>query len=155
MTHTEFELTILHTNRLKLKEIMEQLPEEKLLHIPTGFSNNILWQIGHCVVSCQRLIYFRSGLPLGISDNYNSNFKIGSDPKKWASTPDIQEVKDSLLSTFNQLQTDLANNIFKTYEPFKASGGFMVSNHLQALTYANCHEAEHTGSLKYLMRVVG
>jgi len=152
---TGFELTILHTNRLKLKEIMEQLPEEKLLHIPTGFNNHVLWQIGHIVVSCQRLIYLRSGLPLGISETYNNNFKIGSDPKKWATTPDIQEVKHSLLSTLSQLQQDLANNIFTTYEPFKASGGFMVSNHLQALTYANCHEAEHTGSLKYLMRVVG
>lgn len=155
MTHTEFELAILYTNRQKLKEIIEQLPEQKLLHIPAGFSNNVLWQIGHIVVSNQRLIYMRSGLPLHISDTYNNNFKIGSDPKKWTATPDIQEVKDSLITTIDRLKEDLGNKIFKSYEAFKSSGGFMISNHLEALTYANTHEAEHTGSLKYLIKVVG
>ena len=96
----------------------------------------------------------RGGLPMHISEAYNNNFKIGSSPQAWATPPDIQEVKDSLITTIDRLKEDLANNIFKTYEPFKSSGGFMVSNYLEALTYANCHEAEHTGCVKSLLKVL-
>ena len=92
--HTDFELTLLYTNRAKLKEIMDQLSEEKLLHIPHGFNNNILWQIGHCVVSQQRLMSLRSGLAMYISESDNNNFNIGSSPKSWIGLPDIQEIKN-------------------------------------------------------------
>jgi len=153
--NTEFELTLLYANRVKLLAIMDSMPDEKLLLVPMGFNNNVLWHIGHCVASQQRLLYMRSGLPLNVSELYNSNFKIDTSPQTWTSVPDIQEVKNSLLTTFEQLKEDLKEEIFKTYEPMKSSMGFTVSNHLEALAYNNFHEAEHAGYAKFLVKLIG
>jgi hypothetical protein len=153
--NTDFELRLLENSRNRILKIMETLPDAKLLTVPAGFNSNPLWQIGHCVASQQRLMYMKSGLPMRISEAYAENFKNGSSPKTWATTPDIQEIKNSILSTVSQLREDLENGIFKQYESFTTGMGFTVSNHLEALSYANFHEAEHTGNLKYLIKLIG
>ena len=136
----DFELELLFASRKRLLSILDELTEDKLLTIPPGFNNNALWLIGHCVVSQQRLVYLRSNLPMNVSDQYNENFKIGTSPKIWTIPPDRAEIRNSLLTTAEQLKEDLNNGIFKTYEQFKPSMGFLLKNHMDAITYANYHE---------------
>jgi hypothetical protein len=150
-----FELRLMESSRLRLLKIMEQLPEEKLFSIPAGFNSNPLWQIGHCVASQQRLIYMKSGLSMHISEAYAENFKNGSSPATWTSKPDVNEIKASLLSTVARLKEDIAKGVFTQYESFTTGMGFLVNNHLEAIVYANFHEAEHTGNLKYLVKLLG
>lgn len=150
-----FELRLLECSRMRLLKIMEALPEEKLFTIPNGFNSNPLWQIGHCVVSQQRIMYMKSGLPMHVSDSYADNFKNGSAPATWTNRPDVNEIKDSLFSTVEKLKVDLEKGIFNSYEPFTSGMGFLISDYKEAFAYANFHEAEHTGNLKYLVKLIG
>jgi hypothetical protein len=150
----DFELEILTASRIKLAKIMSDLSDEELLTIPKGFNNNIFWHLGHIVVSQQRLIYSRSGLPINVSSEYEENFKIGTSPKDWKETPDFLEVKESLFITVEKLKEDLKKNIFINYEPLTVSMGVTLNNHLKALTYANFHESEHTGNIQYLIKMI-
>ena len=150
-----FELRLMESSRLRLLKIMEQLPEEKLFTIPAGFNSNPLWQLGHCVASQQRLIYMKSGLSMHISDAYADNFKNGSSPATWTGKPDVNEIRASLMSTVEKLKEDLAKGLFQNYDAFTTGMGFQVSNYIEAVAYANFHESEHTGNLKYLIKLIG
>jgi hypothetical protein len=150
-----FELGFLTASRTKLLNLVNGLTEEELFFIPNGCHNNILWHTGHCVASQQRLVYLRSNLPLRISDDYAANFKIGSSPAIWTTKPDVNEIKDSLLGTVDQLKDDIANNIFTHYEPMRTSMGFTLHNYVEAVCYANLHEAEHIGNIHYMLKMMG
>ena len=150
-----FEVAFLAASRAKLLQLMEGLTDEQLFRIPPGFNNNIIWHLGHCVTAQQRLMYLRSKLPMHISDQYADFFKIGTSPAGWAIQPDKNEVRESLIGTVERLNEDIANNLFRQYEAMKTSAGIMLTNHVEALAYANFHEAEHTGNMMYLKRVMG
>ena len=89
----------------------------------------------------------RSGLPMYITKEFMDAFKIGSSPRSWNTTPDINEVKTLLIETVNHLESDLESGLFVNYEPFELPIGFQVKNHIQALQAANYHEAEHSGRI--------
>ena len=109
----QFHIEHLYIIRQRLLSYLEDTNLEKQLIIQKGCNNNMLWQIGHCVVSQQRLMYSLSGLPINVSDSYSANFKIGSSPKDWLETPDIEEVKTSLIETVDILKRDLENNLIR------------------------------------------
>ena len=148
-----FELKLLQASRIKLHKIITSLSEDQLFKIPKGFNNNVIWHIGHCIVSQQRLMYLRSNLSMYISDELNEFFKINSSPATWKKKPDLLEIREAILLTVEKLNEDLKNDIFKTYEPLRSSMGFMINNHLEAFSYTNFHEAEHTGNIQYLIRM--
>jgi hypothetical protein len=50
------------TQRIYLLDLIKDLDSEKLNQIPTGFNNNIIWNLGHVFASQQRVCYQRSGL---------------------------------------------------------------------------------------------
>ena len=59
-------LEILLQHRKVLYYYLKESPLDILNKIPSGFRNNILWNIGHSVVVQQVLVYRRSNLtPLG------------------------------------------------------------------------------------------
>lgn len=147
-----FECEILRASRTRLLQLIEKVDYDLLFKIPEGFNNNIIWHIGHCITSQQRHMYMRSGLPMYISNEFMESFKIGSSPRSWTITPDINEVKRLLIDTVDHLDTDLESGLFVNYEPFELPLGIQIKNHVQALQAANYHEAEHGGKiLTYLM----
>ncbi|MCX6181626.1 MAG: DinB family protein [Bacteroidetes bacterium] len=149
-----FHIEHLYVIRKKLMDYLDNTPLEKLLAIPAGCNNNMLWQIGHCVVSQQRLMYTLSDLQMNVSEGYFRNFKIGSSPKEWTSTPNIEEVRASLISTVDQLKADLENGLFKEYKVYKTSSGIVLNNVGEAFIYSNYHEGMHVGNLEIFKRIL-
>lgn len=150
----QFHIEHLYIIRKRLLDYLENTELEKQLIIPKGCNNNMLWQIGHCVVSQQRLMYTLSGLPMNVSDSYFLNFKIGSSPKDWKETPDIEEVKRSLIETVDILKRDFENNLFQEYKSYKTSAGITLSNIHEAFVYSNYHEGMHIGNLEIFKRIL-
>lgn len=150
----QFQIEHLYIIRKKLLNYLEGTNLEKQLIIPKGCNNNMLWQIGHCVVSQQRLMYSLSGLPINVSDSYSTNFKIGSSPKDWLATPDIEEVKTSLIETVDILKRDFENDLFKEYKAYTTSAGVTLTNIYEAFAYSNYHEEMHVGNLEIFKRIL-
>ena len=64
--HFDFLLSI----RKNLLTYLDNLTPEQLGYIPTGFSNNIFWNIAHCIAVQQFLCYQLSGNKLLISTDF-------------------------------------------------------------------------------------
>ena len=62
-----FDITLQH--RKLLYKILDETPKAQLLEIPSGFRNNIWWNIAHVVVTQQMLVYKFSGLQVRIPKN--------------------------------------------------------------------------------------
>jgi hypothetical protein len=153
MSH-QFHIEHLYVIRKKLLGYLENTNLEKQLVVPKGCNNNMLWQIGHCVVSQQRLMYTLSGLPMNVSENYFLNFKIGTSPKDWLETPNIEEVKTSLIETVDILKRDFEQGLFQEYKAYTTSAGITLNNVHDAFVYSNYHEGVHVGNLEIFSRIL-
>jgi hypothetical protein len=152
--NSKFEFEVLNAIRNKFLKLIDEHTEEQLFAVPEGFNNNILWQIGHSVVSHQRLLYLRSGLEMNVADSYVDNFKIGTSPATWTKDVSVLEVKDSLLSTVQQFQKDWNAGIFVNYEVVQTSLGVSLNNAHEAFAFSNVHEAIHYGYATAISKVL-
>jgi len=150
--NTQFE--ILRITRENILKSIQGLSDEQLIKIPEGFSNNILWNMGHVVSSSQNLIYANSGLPLRVPENMPLLFGKGSNPKLWNAVPDVKSVKEYLVSTVTQLVQDYEKGMFHEYKPYQTSYGYFITNFPDAIAFSNVHEALHLGVIMSLKKIV-
>ena len=54
--------------RLLMGRLIADLPDDALTAVPAGYRNNILWNLGHIVVSQQLLLYKLSAIEMYVSD---------------------------------------------------------------------------------------
>lgn len=148
------EFEILKVTRANILKTITGLTEEQLLKIPQGFSNNILWNVGHIISSNQKLTYALSGNPMRIEDELPALFGKGTDPKQWKSTPDINKVKEYLISTAVWLEEDFNKGIFKSFKEYETSYGFPLKSIEDAISFGNTHEAVHFGIVMAMKKLI-
>ena len=108
-------------NRKILEGFLNQFTLEELNKVPEGFSNNIIWNIAHVIVTQQLLVYRNSDLPMFVSDNMVDNYKKGTKAEVEVSQAEIEEIKSLLFSSLEKLVEDYNNGLFKNYnEDLKA-----------------------------------
>lgn len=149
---TTFE--ILLTSRKVLFNFLEHNSVDKLNTIPEGYSNNLIWNIGHIIVVQQLLIYKLSGLPLMISDRMVAKYRKGTKPEEMVSQEEINEMKSLLFSTVEQTKLDFSNEIFKTYSEFTSMTGYTITNAKEALEFNNYHEGLHLGIMMQIKKFI-
>ena len=128
------------------------LTDEQLLNIPNGFSNNVLWNMGHLMVTQQALNYKLSGLDSYVTEEDYSNFMIGTSPENWTSTPDIVRIKELLLELPNKLEMDYAAGRFVTYNTYTTKTNTTLSSIDDAIAFNNYHEGIHLGLIMALKK---
>lgn len=148
------ELKITLQNRKNLLAILKHMPKEALCKIPTGFNNNIWWNIAHVVVTQQLLAYKLSGNTPKISDALIEKFKKGTAPDGTATDQEIKEIEDLLLDTIQWTQEDYEAGLFKTYSPYTTSAKITLSTIEDAIAFNNFHEGIHLGSILALKKLV-
>ena len=136
-------LTFLETNSLV-----------QLNEIPKGFSNNLIWNIGHIVVVQQLLVYNLSGLPMMISDEMISKYRKGTKPEHNITQKEVDEIKAVLFSTIDQTKKDFSENLFQNYKPFTTMSGFEINSAAEAIEFNNYHEAIHTGIMMQIKKFI-
>ena len=141
------------TRRLFLR-LVDPLPPEDLLAVPPGFSNNILWNLGHVVVTQQLLHYGLSGLPLHVSETLVAQCRKGTSPADWTVPPDLGEIRTLLTELPERLAEDLAAGRFARYRPYMTSVGVELTDLETALDFNLYHEGLHTGSVLALRRAM-
>jgi hypothetical protein len=142
------------TSRNTLSNFLENYTLEQLNTIPEGFSNNLIWNIGHIIVVQQMLVYNLSGLPMMVSEEMVTKYKRGTKPEHSVTQEEIDEFKKLLWATLDQTKKDFAAGIFKTFTAFTTMTGYTMKTAKEAMEFNNYHEAIHTGIMMQIRKFI-
>ncbi|PDS24717.1 DinB family protein [Flavobacterium branchiophilum] len=145
---------ITQTSRKILASFLEQYTVEQLHKIPNGFSNNLIWNIGHVIVTEQLLVYKLSGLPMMVTDEMVEKYRKGTKPSEEITENEVKLLQELLFATINQTQKDFENNVFKNYQEYPTSTGFVLQNVKDAIAFNNLHEGIHLGIILGLRKFI-
>ena len=145
--------TLLKARQLMLN-IIEKLSNEQLNKIPTGFKNNIAWNVAHLLVTQQLLCYKLSGLDCAISDEMIENFRKGSAPNYSVSNEEFETIKKQFLQFPILLDEDYKCGIFKNYSEYTTSVNVTLSSIEDAIDFNLYHEGIHLGVVLQLLKFV-
>jgi len=154
MNSLERTVEILGHNRVLFRRYLTHFSIDQLNTIPAGFNNNIFWNIAHCLVTLQRLVYHYSGLPMGIPEKWMQQYNKGTAPQNPVTDADVQELLVLFDSTYLQLCEDLKKGKFKDYQVYTTSTKMKLKNVEDALTFSLFHEGIHVGSVLALAKKV-
>lgn len=138
---------IVRTSRKMILQYLENYSVEQLNTVPAGFSNNLIWNIAHIVVTQQLLVYKLSGLPMLISDDLVEKYRKGTKVEGLVSEIEIEQIKLLLNSTIDQTEIDFSNGLFKNYSEYPTSSGYVIKGVEDAIKFNNFHEGIHLGVL--------
>ena len=151
-------LNLLKRTRQAFLGTTRDLSHDQLLHIPAGFNNNILWNLGHVAVTQQLLTYNLSGLSLNVSDEMLKNFRNGTSPSDWKTPPDVEEVKALCLSLVDKTMEDHEQGLFENAQetkfPYTTRLGGELAGLEDAVQFNNLHEGLHLGTVMALKRLL-
>ena len=145
---------IWETNRHIYKTFLENYSLEQLNKIPTGFSNNLIWNLGHIIVSQQGLVYRLSGLPMNITTEMMDTYKNGSKPTGTTTQAELDELKTLLFSLIEKTKKDYAAGKFTSYNEYTTGTGFHLASTKEAMEFNNYHEAMHLGFMINIRKFV-
>ena len=147
-------LNVNTTSRNMIFKILENHSLEQLNKIPQGFSNNLIWNIAHVIVTQQLLVYKLSGLPMMVSEEIIEKYKKGTKPEQEATQAEVDEIKLLLFTTIEKTKEDYDNDIFKNYQEYPTSTGFVLTSTEGAMVFNNFHEGLHIGIMMSLRKLV-
>jgi len=118
--HQSFAFDVLDRNRVNVHGILETFSPEQLNHIPDGFSNNLIWNAAHLLVTQQLLVHSLSGSEILVSQDWIQRFRKGSRPESSVSKAEIDQIMEALLDVPKKSRKMVANgemsDSFKEYE---------------------------------------
>jgi hypothetical protein len=124
----------------------------QLNQVPEGFSNNLIWNIGHVIVVQQRLVYGLSDLSMHVSDKLFQKYKPGTKPEANEPQETVALFKELLMSSIDQTISDFKSGKFERYNELTTSKGFHLANASEAINYNNYHEGMHLGTMIGLVK---
>jgi hypothetical protein len=133
------------TSRKMLSSYFKNYSLEQLNKIPEGFSNNLIWNLGHIVVTQQLLVYKLSGLPMAVSDEMVEKYRKGTKPEQDATQTEVDEIKALLFKSVDQVESDYSNGLFVNYQEYPTSTGYILKSAKGAIEFNNFHEGLHIG----------
>lgn len=145
---------ITRTSRKIIAQFLDNYSLEQLNKVPTGFSNNLIWNIAHIVVVQQMLVYNLSGLPMMVSQEMVDAYKRGTKPEREVTQTEVDEIRELLTTTIDQAEKDFAESIFKNYSEFTTMTGFNLKTAEDAMAFNYYHEAVHTGVMMGIRKFI-
>lgn len=141
-------------NRNILDGFLNQFSLDKLNKIPDGFSNNLIWNIAHVIVTQQLLVYGNSQLPMLVSDEMVAKYRKGTKAEHDVNQEEVNEIRSLLFSTLEKTQDDYFNGHFKNYIEYTVSTKSTLTNVEEALEFNNFHEGIHLGYILALKKSI-
>ena len=136
---------IWQTSRGLYQNFLDNYSLEQLNTIPPGISNNLIWNIGHVIVSQQKLVYALSGLPMHIPDSLFEKYQNGSRPDGKTTQAEVDEIKKLLSEMVEKTKFDFEAGVFKEFHPYQTKTGFRLGTWKEAMEFNNYHEGIHLG----------
>jgi len=137
-------------------KLIDGLTIEELNKIPDGFSNNIIWNFGHIVVSTQMLCYVRTGVSQdAASVKFNEYYKKDTKPTYTVTEEEVAELKAIALESIEKIKEDYANGKFSSITPFTtATYGVQMNSIEEVLITTIGHDNVHCGYASALKKYV-
>ncbi len=136
---------IWQTSRGLYQNFLDNYSLDQLNTIPPGMSNNLIWNIGHVIVSQQKLVYALSGLPMHIPDSLFEKYQNGSRPDGKTTQAEVDEIKKLLSEMVEKTKSDFEAGVFKEFHPYQTKTGFHLGTWKEAMEFNNYHEGIHLG----------
>jgi len=150
----EWAFDIATKNRKLLESFLENYSLKQLNTVPEGFSNNIIWNIAHVIVTQQLLVYKLSGLPSMLSDELIERFRKGTKPEGELSQAEVDAIKNLLFSTIEKTREDYNNKRFQQYNEYTVTTKNKLTNVEEAIEFNNYHEGIHLGIILSLRKFI-
>jgi hypothetical protein len=147
-------LILLRNIRMALLKEIEGLTLEELNHIPSTHRNNIIWNVGHCLVIQQLLCYSLSSVYCRVEKDILVKYKNGSVPDGKVTQEEVDFVKKMLLESVDLLEQDLENSYFKEYKEYTVGFKTVLTSVEDAITFNNAHEGLHYGYILSLKKLL-
>lgn len=143
---------ITRKNREAITNLCTNMSMEKLNAIPSGFNNNILWNVGHMVAIQQLIVYGLSQTPFRTDQWIIDTFKNKTKPERTYDKTDLEKVLTSLQETVVLMEKDFNDNAFGMQTPFISKSLNTSFDTMEAVISFNMfHEGLHTGVIqKYI-----
>ena len=137
-------------------KLIDGLTIEKLNKIPDGFSNNIIWNFGHIVVSTQTLCYVRTGVSQdAASVKFNEYYKKDTKPTYTVTEEEVAELKAIALESIEKIKEDYANGKFSSITPFTTATYRVQMNSIEEVLITTIgHDNVHCGYASALKKYV-
>lgn len=149
-----YHFEIQHQTRQNLLNLINTHSVEEMNLIPEGFNNNLVWNLGHVIVTQQLLVYQMAGLKVHVTEALINQFRKGSKPEKVYEENEIEALKKLLIDLIDQTKSDFEIGIFQKYDPYTTSYGMTLSSAEEAIAFNNVHESMHLGVVMQLSRLV-
>jgi hypothetical protein len=151
----KFELEVTLQNRKALYYFLKTLSLDELNKIPSGYNNNIIWNIGHTIATQQSLVYGLSGLPTLVSTDFIMKYKKGTRPEQNVTSEEVDAMKVIIFSTVEKTLEDYEKGKFKTYKEYNLSSIQLTLRSIkEAVNFNNFHEGLHLGYIMALLKLV-
>lgn len=147
-------IDLIRQTRTKALEIISGLSISELNKIPTGFNNNIIWNLGHLIAAQEGIFYLRGKLELNIEQEFFNSFKNGSRPEREIHAEEIEKIRSLLFSSLDQFEADLGKNTFHNYPAWTTSMGIQINSIEDALDFLPFHEGLHLGHVMVYKRLI-
>lgn len=147
-------IDITKKNRVLFEKFLDAFTLEQLNKVPVGFKNNIIWNIAHCIVTQQLLVYKLSNLEGVLSDEMIAEFRKGTKTERDLSEDEVNNIRNLLFFPLDQTEKDYNDGKFKTYNDYTVSTGSTLTNVDEALEFNNFHEGIHLGYILALKKAL-
>lgn len=150
----EKQIEIMRQPRLKIIDTLNAFTLEQLNTIPTGFNNNIIWNLGHMIAAQQGVCYKRAGLDTWVADDFFQAYKPDTKPNGFVDAAGLEEIKTLLSTSLDQLEHDYKNGIFSNYPTWTTRYGVEIDSIETAIAFLPFHEGLHIGYVMGMRKLV-
>lgn len=135
-------------------KIAQAFNPEQLNFIPPSFNNNLIWNLGHVVVTQQLLVYGLTGNEMKVQKEMIEKYRKGTKPQEAVSESEINHILELLISSSDQCEKDYDAGLFKKCRQYPTSYGFEINSVEDAILFNNIHESMHLGNLLSMRKLI-
>ncbi|OYQ31846.1 hypothetical protein CHU92_15225 [Flavobacterium cyanobacteriorum] len=150
----EKQFSITRTSREVYSRLFERYTLEQLNNVPAGFKNNLIWNIGHIIVSQQMLTYTCSGLEPMVSKEMITRYMRGTRPESNVTQEEADAIRDLLFPTIDKTAEDYRNGLFTAYSERNTELGFRLLSIEDGIIFNNYHEGVHLGIIMGIRKFI-
>ena len=140
--------------RVVLTNIAKELSIEQLNEIPTGFNNNIIWNMGHLIATQQIVCYRRAGADTVIDAEFVNMYAPGTKPERFITEEEVLRIQELFFTSLDQYEVDIHKGVFDNYTQWTTRAGVDITNVDDVDAFLPYHEGMHVGYIMALKRAL-